>query len=518
MEFTEMQAQEAARSAGIDLEKERFDLKALTAGMNAELEHGTASPDTNITNDDPVMTAKLAAAHLRVSPFYYASGRGLKAWEASLRRGVKTKSSKTEHKTLSFRTEEYDEESGIFSGYAAVYGNIDSGGDIIEPGAFTKTIAEGWERVKILALHNDCWLPIGRPLELREDSNGLFIKAKISDTSMGRDIKVLLKDGVLNELSIGYDPIVFDYDENGIRHLREVKLWEVSVVTWAMNPEATITDYKQATDAAGFLDAFLEAAVSEVKAGRKISGTRLKALKDASASMKAATKVLDGTEAELGAGEEDHRKLYFGRTQNKSLAVTNRRSIVIYGDQDEEYPDAAYVGNVGPFYPESVTWKFKRPQGLTVPDLTAAERDALEEANVNFLTAEYKREYLKNGVCADGEFIDVQMGADYIAKTMRENLYDIFLENAKVGYTDAGFATIATGVYRALNRAVELGIIATDPESNQGIYTVVVPRREDATDAQARNRQMPDITWEAQLEGAVHSIKVKGTLRATLSA
>ena len=192
MEFTEMQAQEAARSAGIDLEKERFDLKALTAGMNAELEHGTASPDTNITNDDPVMTAKLAAAHLRVSPFYYASGRGLKAWEASLRRGVKVKSSKTEHKTLSFRTEEYDEESGIFSGYAAVYGNIDSGGDIIEPGAFTKTIAEGWERVKILALHNDCWLPIGRPLELREDSNGLFIKAKISDTSMGRDIKVCL--------------------------------------------------------------------------------------------------------------------------------------------------------------------------------------------------------------------------------------------------------------------------------------------------------------------------------------
>ena len=135
------------------------------------------------------------------------------------------------------------------------------------------------------------------------------------------------------------------------------------------------------------------------------------------------------TEAELGAGEEDHRKLYFGRTQNKSLAVTNRRSIVIYGDQAEEYPDAAYVGNVGPFYPESVTWKFKRPQGLTVPDLTNAERDALEEANVNFLTVEYKREYVKNGVCADGEFIDVQMGADYIAKNMRENLYDIFLES-----------------------------------------------------------------------------------------
>ena len=307
MEFTEMQAQEAARSAGIDLEKERFDLKALTAGMNAELEHGTASPDTNITNDDPVMTAKLAAAHLRVSPLYYASGRGLKAWEASLRRGVKEKSSKTEHKTLSFRTEEYDEESGIFSGYAAVYGNIDSGGDIIEPGAFTKTIAEGWERVKILALHNDCWLPIGRPLELREDSNGLYIKAKVSDTSMGRDIKVLLKDGVLNELSIGYDPVVFDYDkDSGVRHLREVKLWEVSVVTWAMNPEAVITDYKQAAEAAERANAMAAEAVADVKAGRKISAARMKALKEASASMKAATKALDSIIRE--AGEESTPK------------------------------------------------------------------------------------------------------------------------------------------------------------------------------------------------------------------
>ena len=224
------------------------------------------------------------------------------------------------------------------------------------------------------------------------------------------------------------------------------------------------------------------------------------------------------TEAELGAGAEDHRKLYFGQTENKALAVTNRRSAIIYTAKPTEYADAAFVGNVGPFYPRSVTWKFKRPQGITVPDLTQAERDALEEANVNFLTVEYKHEYVKNGVCTDGEFIDVQMGADYIAKTMRENLYTIFLENAKVGYTDEGFSLVGAGVYQALNKAVELGIIALDPESNKGVFIVVIPKRSAATDEQARNRQMPDITWEAQLEGAVHSVKVKGVLRATLSA
>ena len=100
--------------------------------------------------------------------------------------------------------------------------------------------------------------------QVREDSKGLYIKAKISDTAMGRDVKVLLKDGVLNELSIGYDPIVFDYDETGIRHLREVKLWEVSVVTWAMNPEATVIGYK-AAETADRAVKLTEDAAAEVK-------------------------------------------------------------------------------------------------------------------------------------------------------------------------------------------------------------------------------------------------------------
>lgn len=224
------------------------------------------------------------------------------------------------------------------------------------------------------------------------------------------------------------------------------------------------------------------------------------------------------TPAELGAGIEDHRKFYFGQTSNKELPIKNARCAIIYTDKLEEQADAAYLGNVGPFYPRAVSWKFKRPQGLTLPPLTDGQRDALEDANINFLTTEYKREYVKNGTCANGEFIDVQLGADYIAYTMRENLYDTFLKNAKVPYTDAGFSLVAGAVFSALNRAVSLGIIAQDPESGSGVYTVKVPKRAEATDDEARSRKMPDIVWEALLEGAVHQVKVTGTLRATLSA
>jgi hypothetical protein len=226
------------------------------------------------------------------------------------------------------------------------------------------------------------------------------------------------------------------------------------------------------------------------------------------------------TEAELGAGIEDNRKFYFGQTDNRELAGEYRRAAIVYTDTDKllEEADAAYVGNVGPFWPRSVTWKFKRPDGITLPDITFAQREALEEANINFLTEEYKKQYMKNGTCWDGEFIDVQMGADYIAHHMREGLYNVLLTNDKVAYTDEGFALVAGAVFATLNRATELGIIATDPESEAGIFNAIIPRRADASDDEARSRRMPDIVWEALLEGAVHSVKVTGTLRATLSA
>jgi hypothetical protein len=223
------------------------------------------------------------------------------------------------------------------------------------------------------------------------------------------------------------------------------------------------------------------------------------------------------TEAELGAGIEDNRKFYFAQTNNKTLGVTNARCAIVYTDDVTENAEAAYIGNVGPFYPQSVTWKFKRPDGMALPDLTDAERDAFEEAHINFLTSEYKREYVKNGVCADGEFIDVQFGADWIARTMREKLYDVMLKNAVVPYTDAGFALVAGAVFETLNEATGLGIIATDAANNQGIFAVTVPKRSQATDAQARAREMPPIYWEGLLRGAVHSAKSKGVLKATLS-
>lgn len=156
-----------------------------------------------------------------------------------------------QRKRVAFKIKGVDVQAGTFSGHAAIFNIPDDGDppDIMLPGAFTKTIREwgptGANRIKILALHRTDWLPIGAPAVLQEDAAGLFFEGKISDTSLGRDVLTLLRDGVLTEMSIGFDVIKHESDRGrGMRLLHEVRLWEISPVTWAMHPMAAIDDVK----------------------------------------------------------------------------------------------------------------------------------------------------------------------------------------------------------------------------------------------------------------------------------
>lgn len=71
MAISAREAAAIAASIGIDFAHESFDLDQFVMGVNVELEHGTRDPSTNVTNDDPVMTGKIALAHLREIPDYY---------------------------------------------------------------------------------------------------------------------------------------------------------------------------------------------------------------------------------------------------------------------------------------------------------------------------------------------------------------------------------------------------------------------------------------------------------------
>lgn len=149
-----------------------------------------------------------------------------------------------EYKSVGFDLKDVDKEKNIFEGYASVFHNKDSHGDIIEPNAFTKTINERGHRIKVLWQH-DVYTPIGKAIELKEDNYGLYVKAKISDTPEGQRAMTLIKDGVIDELSIGYSVVKDEYDtELEVRRLKEIKLFEFSPVTFASNDQAVITGAK----------------------------------------------------------------------------------------------------------------------------------------------------------------------------------------------------------------------------------------------------------------------------------
>lgn len=129
----------------------------------------------------------------------------------------------------------------IFEGYASVFHVLIEAHvpTIIEPGAFKKTLQEQRGRIVLLWQH-DSDVPVGRPLELFEDRVGLFLKGRLSTTPRALEAGTLLKDGTLNEMSVGFDPIQH-YMDGTTRHLTEVRLWEISLVTFAANHEARVS-------------------------------------------------------------------------------------------------------------------------------------------------------------------------------------------------------------------------------------------------------------------------------------
>jgi len=155
----------------------------------------------------------------------------------------------TETKLIPFSPDvKLDYQGRTIEGYAAVFGNIDLVQDRIDQGAFSKTLQERGGKIKFLWQH-DTKTPMGRVLEMHEDQHGLWFKAIISDTQTGRDALALLKDGAIEGMSIGYEPIVHEYQKfNGqtIRALKEIRLHEISLVTLSANPEAQVTALKEA--------------------------------------------------------------------------------------------------------------------------------------------------------------------------------------------------------------------------------------------------------------------------------
>ena len=134
------------------------------------------------------------------------------------------------------------EPDGSFSGYASLFGRVDLGRDVVERGAFSRSLAErGAAGVRMLFQH-DPNQPIGAWTEIREDGRGLFVRGRLTPgVAKSREVLELMRGGALDGLSIGFRAVRAKSDpRSGVRRILEADLWEISVVTFPMLPDARL--------------------------------------------------------------------------------------------------------------------------------------------------------------------------------------------------------------------------------------------------------------------------------------
>lgn len=146
----------------------------------------------------------------------------------------------------SFQIEELkaSDEDGTrtIEGFGSVFGNVDSYGDIVMPGAFMESLKS---RKPAMLWQHRSDMPIGVWDEMEETKKGLKLKGRILPTQLGNDAYTLAKEGALTGLSIGFSTKKYEIDEKKkVRKLTELELFEVSLVTFPANDKATITNVK----------------------------------------------------------------------------------------------------------------------------------------------------------------------------------------------------------------------------------------------------------------------------------
>lgn len=230
-----------------------------------------------------------------------------------------------EHKSTGFMAIK-DVDGRDVIGIASVFGNIDSYNDIVHPRSFRKTIKENGHRVKHLWQH-DFWAPpvanITKLAEVKRDAlpekiqeefpeakGGLEVHRSYLNTDRGDEILEGITSGAITEMSFGFDPVKFDFNEVEldedrtimVRHIRELRLWDTSDVNWGANPATSASKSEEGflftkgfTDEDGYRLRFL---LTKFTAAVKEQGITPEFAADLSSEFSDLVKLLEGLSPE----------------------------------------------------------------------------------------------------------------------------------------------------------------------------------------------------------------------------
>lgn len=180
---------------------------------------------------------------------------------------------------------------------------------------------------------------------------------------------------------------------------------------------------------------------------------------------------------------------------------------VFYSTDEENYPEAAWFGKQLPKDPGSTNWNYQSLSGIVVDVLTSAQVSYLGSKNCNYYeTIGGVNITVGGGIVASGEYIDIIRGADWLGTRMAEGIFALLVNAEKVPFTTQGISQVEDVIRYWLEKGADKGFVVRDS------IVITMPAIDDVDPADKAARFLNDVSWSAQLQGAINKVSIEGRL------
>jgi hypothetical protein len=233
------------------------------------------------------------------------------------------------------------------------------------------------------------------------------------------------------------------------------------------------------------------------------------------ATITLAATTIEATKKIFGYSTEEADALAVTTTDTYAVnsAANLDRTLGLWNEGDENFPEAAWFGRMLPTTPGSATWAYKTLSGVTASNLTATEEVNLGGKNANWyqelagISHTTGGDPKMGGIMASGEFIDVIRGIDKLSARIQERILFQLVNLPKIPFTNSGVSVVTNEISAELNTSIAEGLLTADP-----LPQVNAPLVSEISVLDKANRCLPDVTFQATLAGAVHKVAIQGTV------
>lgn len=225
------------------------------------------------------------------------------------------------------------------------------------------------------------------------------------------------------------------------------------------------------------------------------------------------------TNVDLVAAWAEARTVLFGyQTQNHAekagsgtlasglQTLAYDRTFGVFADDMSQYQALGWMSLCFAKEPGSITWKFKTVAGASPPVLTDSQETNLKAVNLNFAVNLNAINFMTEGKCADGTFIDIRHGTDALTARVQEAVFGDLVNADKIAFEDGDIDGICGTVLSVLRKFENVRFLAKNTS------TCTAPKAADIDDVDKAARTLPDVKFGAVLAGAVHKVRIAGVL------